>query len=137
MNTTEVWLDIKGYEGYYQISNLGRVRSLDREIKVSDTRYRQPRRVVRRGRILKHTRSGSDRQLVFLQREGIATNVAIHRLVALHFIPNPENLPVVNHINHDHHDNRSTNLEWCTQSHNIQHAIDAGRMPHVFTNRHN
>lgn len=54
---------------------------------------------------------------------------SVHRLVALAFIPNINNLPFVNHLNHNRSDNRVENLEWCTQSRNIQHAFNSGRMP--------
>ena len=132
----ESWRDIKGYEGYYQVSNLGRVRSLDRIVIVSDIRYKAPRQVRLKGKILKDYANGTDRLMVILRRSDKGKNVAVHRLVAEAFIDNPDNHPVVNHLNHNHRDNRASNLEWCTYSRNTLHAIAAGRMPHVFTNRH-
>lgn len=132
MNEVEWWVDVKGYEGYYQVSNLGRVRSLDRGMYVSDVRYPKPRWIRRKGRVLKNYTDGTDRRIVVLQMFGVGKTITVHRLVALHFLPNPDNFPVVNHINHDHHDNRASNLEWCTQKHNIGQAIAAGRMNHIF-----
>lgn len=132
----ESWRDIKGYEGYYQVSNLGRVRSLDRIIVVNDRRYKEPRRITRRGRILKDYSNGTDRLMVILRKSDKGKNISVHRLVAQTFIANPDNLPVVNHLNHNYRDNRVANLEWCTYSANTRHAIAAGRMPHIFTNRH-
>lgn len=128
----ELWADIKGYEGYYQVSNLGRVRSLDRGMYVNDERYSKPRWVNRKGKLLKEYGNGSKRRMVILRMFGVGKNITVHRLVATHFIPNPNNYPVVNHINHDYLDNRATNLEWCTYQHNTQHAIAAGRMDHIY-----
>lgn len=136
MQEMERWVDIEGYEGYYQVSNLGRVRSLDRGMYVNDVRYSKPRWVVRKGKILKNYGHGKRRHILILRMFGIGKNHSVHRLVAKHFLPNPNNLPVVNHINHDHFDNRASNLEWCTQKHNIQHAIKAGRMNHIFEQTH-
>jgi len=132
MNELESWLDIVGYEGYYQVSNLGRVRSLDRGIYVNDERYSKPRWVRRKGKILGNGVNGTGRRMVILCILGTRKNITVHRLVARHFLPNPNNLPVVNHINHDHVDNRASNLEWCTYSYNTQHAIAAGRMDHMY-----
>lgn len=131
----ESWLDIKGYEGLYQVSNLGRVRSLDRGMYVKQDRYPKPRWVVRKGKILKVYYNSTDRQMVILCDHAMRKNHTVHRLVGEHFIPNPNNLPVLNHINSDHRDNRAANLEWCTYKHNIQHAIAAGRMDHIYKKR--
>jgi hypothetical protein len=131
MNELESWLDIDGYVGLYQVSNLGRVRSLDRGMYVRQDRYKHPRWVNRKGKILKNYNNGTDRRMVILSDHGLPKTFATHRLVAQHFISNPNNYPVVNHINHDHHDNRAVNLEWCTQKQNIQHAIAAGRFEHI------
>lgn len=61
---------------------------------------------------------------VHFRRDGMHINKSIHRLVAEHFIPNPENLPQVNHIDGDKANNNVSNLEWCTNSHNINHALN-------------
>lgn len=123
MNELESWVDIRGYEGLYQVSNLGRVRSLDRGMYVRQDRYKKPRWVNRKGKILKNYTDGTDRYMVILYILGVPKTHATHRLVAEHFIPNPDNHRVVNHINHDHHDNRATNLEWCTYQHNYWHGV--------------
>lgn len=132
MNELESWIDIVGYEGYYQVSSLGRVRSLDRGMYVNDVRYSKPRWVLRKGVMLKEYGNGTKRRMVILRMFGAGKNISVHRLVALHFLPNPNNYPVVNHINHNYLDNRASNLEWCTYKHNTQHAIAAGRMNHIY-----
>jgi hypothetical protein len=131
MNELESWLDIEGYEGYYQISNFGRVRSLDRGMYVNDDRYSKPRWVRRKGKMLKDYTNGTGRRMVILRMLGTGKNIAVHRLVATHFVPNPNNLPVVNHLDHDYLNNHASNLQWCTQKDNIQHAIAAGRFEHI------
>lgn len=127
----ESWVDIVDYEGLYQVSDLGRVRSLDRGMYVRQDRYKKPRWTNRKGRVLKNYTDGTDRYMVILYTFGQPKTYMVHRLVATHFLPNPNNLPVVHHKNHDHHDNRAANLEWCTQKQNIHYSIAAGRFEHI------
>lgn len=121
MNTTEVWRDIKGYEGYYQISNLGRVRSVDHIAIEKNT----GKRVSKRGRILRQS-AKPEYCLVRLCRDGIATTYKPHRLVALAFLEEPTGAAIVNHINGNKLDNRAANLEWSSNSHNMLHAYRLG-----------
>lgn len=100
----EIWKDVEGYEGY-QVSNKGRVKSLN---------FRH----TGKERILKSNPDGGY-CLVSLYRNGKRTSKKIHRLVATAFIPNPENKPEVNHINHNKRDNRASNLEWVTSEENL------------------
>lgn len=106
----EVWKDIEGFEGQYQISNFGRVRSMDRYVK-NGRGYRKTC-----GKILKPYLTCNGYEQVSLGRNG--THKSIHRLVAIAFIPNPRNLPDVNHKDEDKANNVYTNLEWCNHSYN-------------------
>lgn len=117
----EVWKDILGYEGYYQISSLGRFRSLDRKVT-----YKNGTSVFYKGKITftKPNKKGYYRGC--LNKDGTGISVFIHRLVAEAFIPNPKNLPTVNHKNGVKTDNRVENLEWMTIEENNQHALRTG-----------
>jgi hypothetical protein len=111
----EIWKDIPDYEGYYQVSNLGRVKSLPKKWGRGNG-YVKPEFFKK---ICKYFDGYEYTQL------SIGTHRKkhkIHRLVAIAFIPNPEKKPQVNHINGVKHDNRVVNLEWATQSENIKHA---------------
>ena len=133
MNTTEVWRDIKGYEGLYQVSDLGNVRSLGRVVVVAQARYKKPRAMHWRPRLLKaaasvpgRNRRGSYSKVV-LRKDGVSRNFEVHRLVAIAFIPNPNSKPAVNHIDSDSLNKRATNLEWCTIAENNAHARASDR----------
>ena len=122
---TEVWKPIQGYEGWYEISNFGNVRSVPREVIQNHWQggvsvYKMP------GRTLKPGVNPNGYCHIDLHRNGKIQRFSIHRLVAIHFIENPCGYPIVNHIDADPSNNRADNLEWCTQSHNIQHAYDNG-----------
>lgn len=116
----EIFKDIKGYEGIYQISNLGRVKSLSRRVICHKTTR------LTKERFKKPAMKDTGYFKVGLQKEGTEKQFVIHRLIAIAFIPNPFNLPQVNHKNGIKTDNRIDNLEWCTPSENIQHAYDNG-----------
>ena len=111
----EIWKDIKGYEGFYQVSNLGRVRGLDRV--VNHGSHNTTRKI--KGRIIKAGNNGTGYLFSPLQKDGKVKQVCVHRLVAQAFIPNPKNKPQVNHKDKVRDNNKSSNLEWCTVRENI------------------
>lgn len=114
----EIWKDIDGYEGFYQVSNLGRVKS---------TAVRRclwgKICVIERERMLTPHDNGNGYLMVQLKANNKRKPVGVHRLVATAFIENPQNYPVVNHIDYDTHNNCVHNLEWCTQKENISHSL--------------
>ena len=114
----EVWKDIVGYEGFYQISNIGRVRSLDRIIKYRDGRVNHTK-----GRIIKPFINTTGYKTVLLIKERSKKHKLIHRLIAEMFIPNPYNKPCIDHINRVRTDNRIQNLRWVTHKENMNNEL--------------
>lgn len=121
----EIWKDISNYDGVYQISNLGRLRTKDRII---ERKYHNG--YVRKGQIRKpqHDKDGYLR--INLYKKGKPKMWFIHRLVAQEFIPNPDNLKQINHKNLNKEDNRVENLEWISAINNIRHAAGFGLYKH-------
>ena len=120
--STEIWKDVKNYEGLYQVSNFGRVRSLDRVVHNSGM-WGKDKTFIKKGRVLSPRTSKSRGLMTGYYRvyltDGIkGYNKCIHKLVAESFIPNPENKPQVDHIDRDVTNNKVTNLRWCTQLEN-------------------
>ena len=111
----EEWRDIKDYEGFYQVSNFGRVKSLDRYIE------RNGKPALLKGKIIKQAYTGRGRDYLFvgLSKNGKVKLVNVHRLVAEAFIPNPDNLPQVNHKDENKSNNCVDNLEWCSALYNL------------------
>jgi hypothetical protein len=119
----EMWKEIIGFEGLYFVSNFGNVKSTERIVYYPNSCYNKNEKgVIRKERLLRP--SPNSRYLsVTLSKDKSKTYPLIHRLVAIHFIDNPNNLPCVNHIDGDKHNNLFSNLEWCTHSENTKHAI--------------
>ena len=109
----EKWKDINGYEGIYQVSNMGRVRSICK-------------RHSSMPRIMKQRKAGAGYAYVGLSLNGVQRKLAVHRLVAKAFVSNTENKPEVNHINGNKTDNCANNLEWVTSKENKIHAHKIG-----------
>ena len=107
---------VPGYEGYYEVDNLGRVFSVDRIIRVNDNGRIYDKPV--HGVLLKQTNHSQGYKTVALTKNGKTKQEYVHRIVASTFIPNPDNLPVVNHKDEDKTNNFVDNLEWCTVSYN-------------------
>jgi hypothetical protein len=124
----EIWkpiIGVKGdlYDGYYEISNLGRVKMLPRLLRHSKGMRVSKEKIV----------AGSNShgyKVVSFKKDGIKKMQNVHVLVAKAFVdnPNPEKFKIVNHLNSDRSDNRAENLEWCDHSRNAKHAIEAGKL---------
>lgn len=117
----ETWKDINGYEGYYQISSHGNIRSLDRHVKHSKGGHR-----LLKGKEIAKCINSSGYYKVMLNKKGTTKNEYIHRLVAQAFIENPEDKPETNHKDGNKLNNHISNLEWATIQENAQHAHDTG-----------
>ena len=102
---------IKGYEGIYEVNELGQIRSVDRKVECKDGSIRKYK-----GKELKTSIDNYGYTNIILSKNGIVKNLKVHRLVAETFVPNPDNLPEVHHKNHDTKDNRAHNLSWVTRS---------------------
>ena len=108
----EEWKEVLNYEGLYEVSNMGNVRNSRTGRKLS-LRYRKDNHID-----------------CMLYKNGKSTRHTVHRLVAIAFIDNPNNYPIINHIDGNGLNNNVSNLEWCTYSHNSQHANDNNLINH-------
>lgn len=119
----EIWKDIVGFEGLYQVSNMGRFRSLDCIRTMKNGVERQYY-----GKELTLSVAHDDYLLVDLtDKNGVRKSYKAHRIVATHFVNNPMSLPIVNHRNEDKHDNRAVNLEWCSVRYNLKYGTTQKR----------
>ena len=113
----EEWRPVVGYEGLYEVSNTGQVRSVDRYVKYSDGRIH-----LHKGKVLSPVKSNLGYLLVSLCCNGKYKMFLVHRLVAEVFIENFDNLPEINHKDEDKTNNSVDNLEWCDRSYNINYG---------------
>lgn len=121
----EEWRPVVGFEKYYEVSNLGRIKSLCRII------YNRGHKIIRKERFLKLHKSDKGYFRIKINVGDYVKTVLVHRLVAEAFVPNPENKPHVNHMNSTPTDNRVENLEWCTHAENMKHSYVNGRREHL------
>ena len=122
----EQWKDIENYEGLYQVSNLGRVRSLDRLVRNYNRWHIEHTKLIK-GVVLKQSTDKYGYKRVYLSKCGCEKFVLVSRLVAKAFIPNPQNLPEVNHKSEVKTDNCVENLEWCDGEYNRNYGTRAIR----------
>lgn len=121
MTSIKKWVPVKGYEGLYEISKDGFVKTLARK-RIDGRTYQQ--------KILKPNINNLGYCSVSLYGGGVVWKIALHRLIAMHFIQNPNGYPTVNHKDGNTENNSVENLEWCTYSQNIQHSFNVlGRKP--------
>lgn len=114
------WKPIKGYEGLYEVSDVGEVKALKRTINQGKCHRTWEEHIV------KFSVDGNGYFRTNLAKDGVNKTVKVHRLVAEAFIPNPSNLPEVNHIDGNKQNNHVENLEWCSRSENLKHAVEIG-----------
>lgn len=120
----EIWKDIPGYEGLYQASDLGNVKSLNHIRNNGTNKYMQ------KGKKLKFSKDHNGYLLVRLSKNGIAKTYKLHRIIAMTFIENTFNKKTINHINGNKEDNRVNNLEWATQKEQIDHQHKILKVPY-------
>ena len=116
-SNNEEWKDIEGYEGIYQISNYGNVKSLERDIIDKSGKKRHNKE-----RILKHNIDKYGYVYYWLYNNGYKKCIKGHKLVAKYFLPNPYNLPIINHKDENKSNNNVDNLEWCTYEYNLNYG---------------
>jgi len=128
----EIWKELIGFEDLYLISNFGRIKSKEKIVYYPNSCFNKTNKgIIRKERFLKP--SLKKRYLsVTLSKDNIKKYELVHRLVAIHFIDNSNNLPCVNHIDGNKHNNKSSNLEWCTYSENTKHALKNGLIPRIY-----
>ena len=124
MENIEIWKDIENYKGFYQVSNLGRVKSVERDKFLPNGTFHSHLKE----KILVPGLNNKGYSYVNLFKNGKRKSMLVHRLVALAFIENPENKPMINHKDENPQNNCVNNLEWCTASYNVNYGTRNVRM---------
>lgn len=117
----EIWKDVVGYEGLYQVSNLGNIRSITRMREVKDDIRGRCYKAIVKGQNISQNKGGKYAKVI-LSKNDTRKSFLVHRLVAQAFVPNPNGLNEVNHIDENHFNNNSDNLEWVTHKQNMNHG---------------
>ena len=120
----ELWRPVKGYEGFYEVSNLGRVRSVDRFVRNS---HNGDYTVFKKSIIKKPTLDDGGYETITLNKEGRWETRLVHRLVAIAFLGDPEEGQEVNHKDENKRNNQVSNLEWCSKAYNVRYGTRARR----------
>lgn len=133
-NSKEIWRDVVGYEGLYQVSSMGRVKSLECWLYNGHRYFLKREKILKPAEDLRHKARGYLRVSLF--KDGKKKRFFVHRLVASAFIPNPENKPEVDHVNTIKTDNRLENLRWATSKENMNNPLTiacflSGKNPHA------
>lgn len=118
------WIPVKGYEGFYEINSNGEIRSCERVIFQPGHGYRKLKEFN-----LCPWDNGNGYKVVSLSKNGKRKNHYVHRLVAEHFIPNPNNFLEINHIDYDKSNNKSNNLEWTDRASNVRYSAEHMKRP--------
>ena len=121
----EIWKDVVGYEGNYLVSNLGRVKTVPHVVTYKGRSY------ISKERIMSLQYDACGYLQVRLSKDAVKKTQKVHRLVAIAFIPNPNNLPEINHKDEIKTNNKVDNLEWCDRKYNMQYGVNTHwhRMP--------
>lgn len=124
----EVWKDVVGFEQYYEVSNMGNVRSKER---IQAFPFDETKIGIVKSKMMKQTPNSRGYYRVSLSDRKKTKQFFVHRLVAQAFVENPQNLPVVNHLDFDYTNNRAENLEWTTNKGNMEYSAKRGRFIHT------
>lgn len=124
ISMTEEWKSVIGYEGFYEISNFGNCKSVERIVFYNNDS--KNRKAIFKSKLLKKTLTEHGYIKYRLSLDGAGKSIFAHKLVALAFIVNPDNKPQINHIDSNPKNNNANNLEWVTASENLRHSYDEG-----------
>lgn len=125
MGNEEIWASVPGFDGFYEASTFGRIRSVRRYTRCVSKAGREFKK-LQGGQCLKQVPHNAGYLQVAFSADGERSSHLVHRIVAATFLPNPEAHPWINHKDGNKHNNVPDNLEWCTPLHNTHHAMELG-----------